>query len=538
MVSQNPSTTPAPVSLLYGAGLSAGTGLLYFLSFPGIDVWPLAFVAFVPLLIALRHQTPRRGLFFGWIAGFVMTMTGFYWLLEMLRTFSGFSTLPCLFFMSVLCAYQGGRIALFGWLQARMTTRGLGLGVAAPLAFTASELLFPLLFPWYFGASMHAVLPLLQIVELTGPIGLGLVVLAANLGLAELVFARLDRRPIQRRALVVPAVVLAGTACFGVIRIRMVDEAVVKAPKAEVGLVQANMSLFGKRREKAEGLRRHLALTEKLREQGPLDLVVWSETSVMSAVLESEAKERIPEVVGKRIGVNAIFGAVLARPVDDVREMVFFNSAVATNPSGALVGRYDKQYLLAFGEYLPFGETFPILYEWSPNSGRFSEGKSLAALHVAGHPISTIICYEDLLPHFVNSMFRHEPGHLLVNMTNDAWFGDSIEPAIHMTLSKLRAVEQRRFFVRSTNSGVSGIVDPVGRMLGSTKTFEQAVLRRRIAWLDGSTVYRVLGDIPVGLGALAALLAAFIRPSGRLGRWLSLFPRPKPREGSLAQPPE
>ncbi len=527
MVSENSFLSPRPLPLLHGIGLSACTGLLYFLSFPGIDVWPLAFVAFVPLLVALRQQTPRRGMLFGWIAGFVMTMSGFYWLLEMLRTFSGFSTLPCLFFMAVLCAYQGGRIALFGWLHARVADRGWRLGMAAPLAFAGSELLFPLLFPWYFGASMHSVLPLVQVVELTGPIGLGLVVLGVNQGVTEILFARLDRRPIQRLAVLLPTVVLVGTMLFGWVRIRMVDELVAKAPKAEVGLVQANMSLFGKRKEKAEGLRRHLSLTEQLKDQGPLDLVVWSETSVMSAVLESEAEQRIPEVVGRRIGVDAIFGAVLARPVKDVREMVFFNSAVATDRSGALVGRYDKQYLLAFGEYLPFGETFPVLYEWSPNSGRFSEGKSLRALRVAGHPISTIICYEDLLPGFVNTMFRHDPGHLLVNMTNDAWFGDTIEPAIHMTLSKLRAVEQRRFFVRSTNSGVSGIVDPVGRTLGLTNTFEQAVLRRRVAWLEGSTVYRVVGDVPMGLMTLAALLAAFFRPFGRVGRWLSASDEPR-----------
>ena len=118
--------------------------------------------------------------------------------------------------------------------------------------------------------------------------------------------------------------------------------------------------------------------------------------------------------------------------------------ALMVDEQGAVTGRYDKEYLLAFGEYIPFGDTFPILYQWSPNSSRFSPGASFDPLPLGDHKISALICYEDILPGFVNRMVRHADPDLLVNLTNDAWFGDSTEPWIHFALAKLRAVEHRR----------------------------------------------------------------------------------------------
>ena len=146
--------------------LAVGTGFLYFLAFPGIDLWPLSFVALAPLMIALKNQPPRRAAGLGWAAGFTMTMAGFYWLLEMLKTFSGFPTVVCLFFMAVLCGYQGGRIALMGYLYGRAEKRGWPAGPVFALAFIASELVYPLLFPWYFGATVHQVPALTQIADL------------------------------------------------------------------------------------------------------------------------------------------------------------------------------------------------------------------------------------------------------------------------------------------------------------------------------------------------------------------------------------
>jgi apolipoprotein N-acyltransferase len=500
-----------PLSFRVSSGLAVLSGFLYFLAFPGVDLWPLGFVALVPLIVALRGQTPKRALWLGWLAGFTMTMTGFYWLLEMLRVFSGFPTALCAVFMAILCAYQGGRIALCGWLYARASARGWPAGAVFALAFAASEKLWPLLFPWYYAATIHQLPALMQPAELGGPILVGLTLVAFNLAVSEPLLARLEgRAPRWRVAAALIAVPLLSLA-YGAVRIAQVDSRIAQAPKIRVGLVQANMSLVGKRRNRNEGLRRHLKLTRELQEKAPLDLVVWSETSVMSAAYEDEAEELYRRAFASRLGVPAIFGAVLKREVDDVRRQVYFNSALATDEQGNLKGRYDKQYLLAFGEYLPFGDVLPFLYEWSPNSGRVTPGTSLEPLDIAGHQAAVFICYEDIIPSFVNSIVNSGNPELLVNMTNDAWFGDTTEPWIHHALSKFRAIEQRLYFVRSTNSGVSAVMDPAGRVLAHTGTFEEAALDANVSWLSSWTPYKLWGDGPWWLVSAAAVALCFIR---------------------------
>jgi apolipoprotein N-acyltransferase len=502
---------PSPLPPRVAYGLAVLTGVLYFLAFPGIDLWPLAFVALGPLMVALRNQPVRRAAGLGWAAGFTMTMTGFYWLMEMLKTFSGFPAPVCLVFMAILCGYQGGRIALMGWLYGRATNRGYRPGPVFALAFIASELTYPLLFPWYFGATVHQVPALTQVAELGNPILVGLVLIAANLAFVELVVARLEARVPRWRVVVALLSLSLLSAAYGAVRIQQIDAKVAAAPKADVGVVQANMGLMDKRKDRSEGLRRHLELTESLVAQGPLDLVVWSETSVGGAVPENEAAAEYPRRFTRALGVPAVFGAVLYKEVADARGYTLYNSALLSDRSGAIVGRFDKTYLLAFGEYLPLGDTFPMLYEWSPNTGKFSQGTSVTSLPLGEHKLTVHICYEDVIPAFVNKMMRADPGNLLVNITNDAWFGDSTEPWIHLALSKFRAIEQRRFLVRSTNSGVSAIVDPVGRVVAHTGTFRAEAVRAQIAWMTGRTPYNLWGDAPWWLSTLAVVLMGFWR---------------------------
>ena len=505
-----------PLGARLSALLAVGSGALYFLAFPGVDLWPLAFVALAPLIVALRGQPPKRAAWIGWLAGFTMTMLGFYWLLEMLQTFSGFGLPLCILFMAILCAYQAGRIALLGFLAAHAQKKGWPFGLAFGLGFVASEQVFPLLFPWSYAATVHQVSVLVQLAEIGGPILVALPLVCVNFAVAEVVFARREARAVRRNLVLALAAAPLVAVVYGSVRIGSVDARVKDAPKGRVGLVQANMSLFGKRKDKAEGLRRHLRLTRDLEKEGPLDLVVWSETSVMGAVREDAIESAIPEHFSREIGAPALFGSVLVRPVSDEREYVFYNSAILTDSAGDVKGRYDKQFLLAFGEYLPFGNTFPVLYLYSPNSGRFTPGNRFEPLADGPHQIATFICYEDIVPSFVNKIVAHGDPDLLANLTNDAWFGDSTEPWIHLALAKLRAVEHRRYFVRSTNSGVSAIIDPVGRVVAHTDTFHARALAGTVAWLRGKTAYEVLGDAPFWLVALIALYAAVRPPPKRL----------------------
>jgi apolipoprotein N-acyltransferase len=341
--------------------------------------------------------------------------------------------------------------------------------------------------------------------------------IAGNLAVAEPVLAHMAGRKIDRRLMVVGASALAFDLVYGIVRVGVIDKRAAASQELTVGTVQANMGLFEKHQNPYEGMNRHMKLTGDLKREG-VDLVVWSETSVMNPLPATAYKDAVRDNVGRRLGVPAIVGSVLIDRVGGARGYKLYNSALSTNFRGEVTGRYDKEYLLTFGEYLPFGNMIPKLYEWSPNSGRFEPGTSLEPLVIADksgndHKVTTLICYEDILPSFTREAVNHANGEseLIVNMTNDAWFGDTTEPWEHLALAQLRAIEHRRYLVRSTNSGVSAIVDPVGRVLSHTKTFQQETLREKIHWMRASTLYEALGDWPWRLAALAVGLMAFVR---------------------------
>jgi apolipoprotein N-acyltransferase len=494
--------------------LAFATGTLYFLGFAGTDIWPCALVALAPMVVAMEGQTSRRCFEIGAIAGFTMNMMGFYWLYGMLKTFSGFPGPICLLFMSLLCAYQGGRIALFGWLAGRARERRWPATLAIVLAFAASELLYPLLFPWYFAASVHQVPVLSQLGEAGGPYIVGLVLAAPSLALAELFLARRQRRPLSRwlvgAGLATPIV----AALVGVVRIAQVDARVRASEKVHVGIVQGNMPLLQKRDDHVESLRRHMRMTEELRAKGA-EFAVWSESAVMWSIPEDDYDNYLQFLFTRRLGIPALFGALLV--ARDPAGRRAYNVALATDGAGRVVGRYDKHYLLAFGEYIPFGESFPVLYEWSPNSGHLTPGTSIDPLTLAGHPVSALVCYEDILPSFVNNAVNHGKPEMIINVTNDAWFGDTTEPWIHLALAKMRAIEHRRYLLRSTNSGVSAVIDPVGRVVAHSGTYRQETVDAIAHWMKGpKTIYEIVGDIPWWLVAVVIVGMAFYR---RPSRW-------------------
>jgi apolipoprotein N-acyltransferase len=425
----------------------------------------------------------------------------------------------CAVFMVILCSYQGGRFALLGWLSARGAQRNWPKNTVLVLAFVASELCYPLLFPWYFSASMHRVPWMVQSADIGGPILVGVVMLAVNLALAELVLARLERRRVAIPVLIGGAAALGLNLAYGAIRIAQVDRYAAASEALKVALVQGNMGLLDKRNNPEEGLRRHLVLSNTMKEAGA-ELLVWSESSVAFASPEDAYNDVLQRRFTKKLGVPTIFGAVLYRDNPEPSLARFFNVALASDANGVVGSRYDKQFLLAFGEYLPFGDRFPDLYKLSPHSGKFSPGTSQAPLTLTlrGKPrkLTTLICYEDILPGFTRDAVREAQPELLVNLTNDAWFGDTSEPWEHLALAKMRAVEHHRFLVRSTNSGVSAIIDPVGRTVVETKTFVEDAKLAEIRLMSRGTWFETLGHYPHMLASLLALVFAFWRRPAKL----------------------
>jgi apolipoprotein N-acyltransferase len=167
-----------------------------------------------------------------------------------------------------------------------------------------------------------------------------------------------------------------------------------------------------------------------------------------------------------------------------------------TDATGRITGSYDKTYLLTFSEYIPFAEQFPVLQDWSPHSGNFSPGKHVRPVKLGKFRLSVLICYEDILPSFVRRVVREASPHAFINLTNDAWFGDTHAPWEHLALAKLRSVEHHRALVRATNSGVSAVIDPVGRVVAASKLFTRENIYVSVPMLDKAYGFSVLGNFP------------------------------------------
>jgi apolipoprotein N-acyltransferase len=171
-----------------------------------------------------------------------------------------------------------------------------------------------------------------------------------------------------------------------------------------------------------------------------------------------------------------------------------YNTAILLDSDGRRLGLYDKNYLLIFGEYLPFGEEFPVLYDWIPEANRFERGRTTETFPFMGFQLGVMICYEDILPAFGRALAGKEP-NVFINVTNDAWFGKTSEPYLHMALSVFRSVEHRRWLLRSTNTGVSCFIDAVGRIRSQTSMDDPELLVADVPMMTGSTFYGTYGEL-------------------------------------------
>lgn len=511
--------SPFPLPLRVALPLAALTAVLYFIAFPGvIDWWPTALVTWAPLFLAFRGQTVKRATLIGLFSGFIMSWEGFWWLNEMLQNFSGFNIALCALFTTILCAFQAGRYALMGFLYARANQRGWPRALVMCAAFVAGEQLYPLLFPWYFANCVHNAPIFAQAADLGGPVLCGILLFGTSLALEEAIASRMEKRPIDRRIVFGGMAATAFSAAYGFVRIKQIDARAQAAEPLHIGYVQGNLGLMQNYTRPEEALARHLRMTRELQKKG-VELTIWSESSVTHSAPSNNYQANYKAYLGRALsGMPTIFGGIIFEANADRAHARLYNTALATNARGDIVGRYDKEFLLAFGEYLPFGETFPVLYDWSPNSGRFTPGTSLDPITVetesGKHDVSVLICYEDIIQSFTNRMVSHANPELLVNMTNDAWFGDTSEPWEHLALAQFRAIEHHRYFIRATNSGVSAIIDPVGRVMLHSKPFTQDRGDAIVHWMKSTTVYEIVGDLPVWLVTLAAVAAAFIRRKG------------------------
>jgi apolipoprotein N-acyltransferase len=482
-------------------------GVLAFLGYVGFDQFYLEWICLVPVLWAISGQTPRRAFFLGWVAGIVGHGGGFYWIVTMLRQFADAPWPLAAGGLLLLAAANGLVFAVWAWAVRRITA-GTGWSVAwvSPVAWTAMEKFWPQLFPSYLGASQYKLLPMTQIADVTGILGVTFLVLYVNSTVYAVIERLRNRRPHPWRPAVVLTGVLAVVLLYGTVRIGMVDRAASSAETLAVGVVQTNRGAADKHIDQRLFLREHQEMSRDLAAAQRLDLIVWPE-GILGMRLDSREGALSPALFGD-LHTAVLFGAIVQTEEHGERRM--YNSAVLADGTGRILGTYDKMVLVPFGEYIPFGDVFPSFYAWSPYSGRFWKGENREPLLLKGHALSVNICYEDIFPGQVRMLMRggrdRRVPEAIFNLTNDSWYGDTVQPMEHLVLASFRSIEHRRALVRSTNTGISAIVDPVGRIGHRTGQWTRASLAGPVPLLRGRTVYAALGDWPGWLCAGLVLL--------------------------------
>lgn len=473
--------------------LACVSAVLYFVGFCGFDQWYLSWFAFVPLLWAIDDESVSGWAAFnyGWLFGTVTVIGGYTWLVHMLREFGGLNLPLAAFTLFVFALAHGLLWAVWTWLVHYLSVRRkIRIVWTAPVALVVCEWQFPSLFPTYIANSQYEQLTFIQSADLWGPLGLSFILAMVSAVLYRVVATRRGLpRPFPTAGVLVCTALVAANFLYGWLALANSDDSVAVAPKkVRIGYVQTNMGIKEKFKTPGLGLRRHHDQSLEVERQGA-DLIVWSESGY-----ERGIPTRLTNVKGPVLGsINTplLFGAIrVDRDENGKREI--YNTAFLTDKAGNIVGTYDKTFLLAFGEFMPFGEMFPILYDLSPNTSRFQRGTHQDPLELNGVKYGVLICYEDVLTDFVRSAMRNEPD-ILINITNDAWFGKSREPRIHMALSVFRAVEQRRYLVRATNTGVSTFIDPGGRIDAASDIDSRANKVREVAALQGITFYQRAG---------------------------------------------
>jgi apolipoprotein N-acyltransferase len=458
----------------YGAlGLSTLSGCLWFLAVTPFDLSALAWIAAVPMFMAIeRTASFRRALFLGWWAGLVETAGGFYWLIDVMRRFADFPWIGAAAVFLLFCATRAIIFLLFTGvvLAIRKRTR-VPMTLLGPIAMVSCELLVPQLFPcgqWISQAWNPLVI---QVSELTGPFGVTALLMMINGAVYDLT---LDPRAARYPAMAA-AGLLGAALIFGAVRMRQIDAIVAHAPSLQVGLVQPNFAYtIDGEFSRDEALRQLTALQEQSRrlEKEGAQLLVWSEGSFPVAVPRNFSADFSADslaMIRRGFSVPTLIGAEMY----DAAHEDAFNSAILLDRNGKVAGHYDKVRLLAFGEYVPGIETFPWLRKFLPEgAGRFTAGTgpgviSLQAPNGDAWRLGPVICYEDILQGFLRGVGQLHPD-LLVNLTSDSWFGADTEPWEHLALAVFASVELRVSMVRAVNSGVSTLIDPNGRVTQKT----------------------------------------------------------------------
>jgi apolipoprotein N-acyltransferase len=471
-------------------GLAVLSGALLFLSFPKFGTPAAAWLALAPLLVAIRGARGRRAFALGLAAGLAANL--------------GISLVIALF------------TAVFAWAASRVQSAwGNRALLLAPFLWVALEFLRShtlLRFAWcLLGYSQATNLQFLQAARFGGVYAVSFLLVC---GAAALAYAVVERGGGATRRVLLAFLLLVGLVYWD--GRRQLAKPVAESGRVRVGLVQANIAQDVKwdPGHAVENLDKHVALTEQAVTKGAR-FVIWPESAVPGYYDDSRYLiERLGTLAAKS-SAYVLFG-------NDDHEAApgaerYYVGAKMLGRDGALRFRYHKINLVPFGEYVPFHAVLTlggrITARLTQAVSDFTPGRERTLGDVDGHRFGAFICYEAIYPGLVSS-FSAAGAELLVNITNDAWYGYTSAPYQHFEMASVRAVETGKYLVRAANTGVSAVVDPRGRVLARTRLFEPAALVHDVPFVRATTPYTRVGDL-FAWGCVLVAAGALLSARGR-----------------------
>ncbi|MDP2690224.1 MAG: apolipoprotein N-acyltransferase [Deltaproteobacteria bacterium] len=493
--------------------LSAISGLLLVLAFPPFGAGFLAWFALVPLLLALEGAGWKRGLLYGYVFGAAFFLGTVYWVIHSMYHYGGVPMAVSVLVMLSLVAYLSVYPGVFGLLAA--VSGGLspaGRLVLLPVFWTALEFLRGRLFtgfPWVLaGYSQANYLPVIQVADTTGVWGVSYLVVFVNtaLYLAARSFLKKEGRFPARESVVALAVVVS-VLSYGFLRIRQVDRDSSRWNSLRVAVAQGSIdqSLKWDRSFQDGTIDIYRGLSMEASGQGA-SLIVWPETAVPFIFDADRIKYGKVGAVARDAGTYILTGSPSYNYNQATGKASYYNSAYLLSPSGDPVGRYDKYHLVPFGEYVPLKRFLPFVKKLTEGVGDFSSGPGAVPIRFEGGGIGVLICYESIFPEIAAASVRNG-STLLVNITNDAWFGRTAAPYQHFEMAIFRAVENKVFLLRAANTGISAVIGPSGRVRKKIGLFEKGALVDGVGLKRGAlTLYSLYGDFfPWGCAAITGV---------------------------------
>jgi len=466
------------------------SGLGFVLVSPPIGWHGLHWVMLVPALLCLQAGEHRANAKLGYLCGWVGLFAAFSWIIN---TIVLFSNMPWVMGLLVHCifatAFAIPYALVFGtvhWFRERW---GMAWVLLFPTMQVATEHLSPALFPHHHGATMYRFAEMWQITSVTGVMGLTWLIFFANAAIAELAYRRREGRSLDWRPMIAVATLLIANLGFGHWRHGAVEAELKEAHTVDVGIVQTDITMDLRLEQDALTiLRTWMELTREAATRAP-DLLVWPEGAIpFNPHSESPvtafggiSTRAFFEEVARSGGFDLLIGGGSHDEDPDApRGFTAFNSAQLFTRAGVLKGRYDKMVPLPFGEYVPLSDTFPVLKDLVEGPGDFMAGETPTFFEGSdragqGYTFSAPICYEAIIDRQMWKLLGPGAGvDFFVNLTNDAWFGDTAEPWQHGMMAAVQATQFGRPLIRSTYTGVSFVAEPHGDILHETQPFQRA----------------------------------------------------------------